>query len=587
MARRDRFSKSPWSVFLRIEELILASSGADAFEVTYALVAERLGARAPQLAALPDLGVPDATLEAVRGLLGHAGLEGDAEGIDALFEQLVTRVGKGQKGQFFTPRHVVHFAVSALGVSKGEHFLDPACGSGAFALHARRRGSLARGFDIDARAIRVAKLLAIATDGDPDLFVRLDSLSQEARRRVPRADVVATNPPFAGAPNAEGFEVAKLGGNRVERDALFLERCVEWLRPGGRLAIVLPHGLVASRGSAPLRAWLIERMRVFAVVSLPPETFLPHTSQRTVLLLAKKRRRPTPKDSERTFFAVSQRAGTLPSGEPLFMPNPSATRRTWRDRDHDLDSIARPLHAFLSKEGFSKPQRGKRRDGSPASSYVVRTLHELGPWLPLAPERHRLPECVRHDASETRGVLLSELVDEVHGRRPLVKGEPTIVLDTSHVREGHIELPEPQLRAGSKVPVPRGAVLVSRLRPYLRQVAWVSPCLFGADSVGKASLMCSTEFSVLVPKKGGRERGSLAFLVPFLLSVEVQERLKLAQEGGHRPRVPREALLSLYVPEGTIQKRRESSEKVEQALAKLYAAKRRYRRVLGARPRRP
>ncbi len=382
MPRRARFANSAWSVFLRIEELILSSSGADAFEVAFALVLARLYAKRfarsarrdsfstrrelegtlqrahrawPGLGALVRLPVPDETLRAVLDLLDRAALDGDAEGIDALFEQLVTRVGKGQKGQFFTPRHVVDFAIRALALADGERFVDPACGSGAFVHHAHAAARVdAWGYDIDARAVRVAKLLALAAGLDEARLVRKDSLARAALARLPRADAIATNPPFAGAPDAGDFEVAKLGGAAVERDALFLERSLAWLVPRGRLAIVLPHGKAASPAWAPLRAWLVRRARVYAVVSLPVETFLPHTSQRAVLLFAKKRGPgDVPSPRERVFFAVSECAGRDKRGEPILARAFAGARPTWRDHDHDLSQIARPLRAFLAREGFA------------------------------------------------------------------------------------------------------------------------------------------------------------------------------------------------------------------------------------------
>jgi type I restriction enzyme M protein len=321
--------------------------------------------RWPDLGIEPEIPLSDVTLRAILPLLDHAGLDGDAEGIDALFEQLVTRVGKGNKGQFFTPRHVVDFAVGALMLSRGERFVDPACGSGAFALHALAAARAdVRGYDIDARAVRIAKLLAIANGADPGHFARLDSLSPAGVGKAVCADVIATNPPFAGVPDAEAFEVAKLGGAALERDALFLERCVGWLGHGGRLAIVLPHGRVASPGCAKLRAWLVERMRVLAVLSLPPETFLPHTSQRTVLLFAKKRAHgERPDRAERIFFGVSERAGTDAGGEPIFLPNARTSRASWRDRDHDLESLARPLRAFLAGARFAEASARRQNRG--------------------------------------------------------------------------------------------------------------------------------------------------------------------------------------------------------------------------------
>jgi type I restriction enzyme M protein len=390
MPRRHRAGASTWSVLARIEEIVLATSGADAFELVFSLAVARLSARArglpldprsrtvrgdvagllsgarrrwPGLDAASGLDVPDAVLVASLELLDQAALEADAEGLDALFEQLVTRIGKGHKGQFFTPRHVVDFATRALALREGERFVDPACGSGAFVARARAAAKvIARGWDVDGRAVRVARLLALATGADAGDIERRDSLGEDPPRT--RFDAIATNPPFAGAPDTRGFELARLGG-RVERDALFLERCLTLLRPGGRLAIVLPYGRVASRASAPLRRWLVERARVLAVVSLPRETFLPHTSQRAALVFAKKRRARARShgssragaSKERVLLAISDRAGRDSGGNPIFASsaNGAKGKRTWREHDHDLGELEATLGDFLRTEGFSDP----------------------------------------------------------------------------------------------------------------------------------------------------------------------------------------------------------------------------------------
>src|SRR5439155_26191239 len=121
--------------------------------------------------------------------------------------------------------------------------------------------------------------------------------------------------------------------------ALFVERCVDLLRPGGRLAIVLPHNKVAARSWGRLRRWLVERARVFAVVSLARETFLPHTSQKAAVVFAKKRARAVPfakvGRGERVFFAVSERAGKDAAGEPIVRAG-AGGGATWRAIDHDL-----------------------------------------------------------------------------------------------------------------------------------------------------------------------------------------------------------------------------------------------------------
>jgi type I restriction enzyme M protein len=339
---------------------VLATSGEDAFEAVFSVAAARLQAphdlplrtavsevsnREPSLGIDPLAKAPDALLarvdELLRPVLDEAGA------LDAVFELLVPRLAKSDKGQFFTPRHVVDFVLELLAPRKGEVLVDPACGSGAFLSAARKAGAEAHGGDIDARAVRVARLLALAEGGRPE-HVRLgDSLRGST---FPLADVVATNPPFAGLAPSEGFSLGHLL-KRPERDALFLERSLAMLRPGGRLGIVLPYNKAAGSAFAPLRRWLLEQARVYAICGLARETFLPHTSQRTFVLLARKRAQQQQQhgrcafervENEKTIFVVSERGGKDAAGELL--------RATDGRVDHDLTESASAIRAFLAEE---------------------------------------------------------------------------------------------------------------------------------------------------------------------------------------------------------------------------------------------
>ncbi len=214
------------------------------------------------------------------------------------------------------------------------------------------------------------------------------------------------------------------------------------------------------------------------------------------------------------------------------------------------------------------------------TSHAVRTLGELGPRITLAPERYRT------EREASKGIPLSELVREFRERLVLRPQGRAVVLDTTHVREGLLDLPSARTRAlpvGAKWRVPPGALLVSRLRPYLRQIGLAGHALFcsSRDLARGAQLGCSTEFTVLVSLANGE---SLAFLLPFLLSPSAQDFLAGGQEGGHHPRVPRETLMSLRVPRDRIRGRRAKSATVEKAAAQLYAASERYRRALRLTP---
>ena len=168
-------------------------------------------------------------------------------------------------------------------------------------------------------------------------------------------------------------------------------------------------------------------------------------------------------------------------------------------------------------------------------------VSDLAAGLVLAPERY--------DPARRPAVLdgrpLAELVTLVaEGVRPDSPGSwQYLVFDTGDADAGFLHTERPPLSASelgsTKRLVAPGDVMISRLRPYLRQVAWVDPALAREG----LRLCCSTEFYVL----RGRDPAQIAFLVPWLLSAPIQAALAAGQEGGHHPRFDRSALLELPV----------------------------------------
>lgn len=213
--------------------------------------------------------------------------------------------------------------------------------------------------------------------------------------------------------------------------------------------------------------------------------------------------------------------------------------------------------------------------------FAVRTLADLAPDYALAPERHVLAGGA---AATGDGVPLGELVVE---RRERIDpsavsasaARDAVVLDTSHARDGVLDVAS-ALRdeAGGKSAKKRavaGDLVVSRLRPYLRQIALVHPSAVAL--AGGRPLALSTEFYVLAPRDPGDD---LAFLVPFLLSKGAQAALASAQEGGHHPRVPTSSLFALRVPRSLLRTRGKTSRAVALALAEAYRASSRLRALL-------
>jgi len=389
------------SMFLRLEELVLANSGEDEFEEVFKLLVARLRAERsghPERfqrretrqgtfreivrllreaerqwpGILPPKCEPRLSPEhlevCVEALAKHQVGSTNLEVLDSFFEFLVARAAKGAKGQYFTPRHVVEFCVRMLKPLPSETVIDPACGSGGFLFHTlnyvkREHGATCQprlwGFDIDPLALRVAKALMVFAGDRESQLHRLNSLlrptdastptietlARSLRRGHRGFDVLLTNPPFAGEVRERGFldtyELSK-GRDKVERDVLFIERCLDLLRPGGRMAMVLPHNKFAAEGYSHVREHILQRGRVLAVVGLGRNTFLPHTHQKaSILFLQKHEQRVTGMDDTHPiFFAISEKDGKNSRGQPVFKPDrPSLAPDPWSDMDHDLDEI--------------------------------------------------------------------------------------------------------------------------------------------------------------------------------------------------------------------------------------------------------
>lgn len=188
---------------------------------------------------------------------------------------------------------------------------------------------------------------------------------------------------------------------------------------------------------------------------------------------------------------------------------------------------------------------------------------ELAEGLILSPERYDPRRQAHAD-----GVPLSAVAAlSTASLRPSAVTGQWRILDTSHAEAGVIRCDRPPVDAigSTKRTLAPGAVIVSRLRPYLRQVGLVDP---GLVSPG-AGLCCSTEFYVLTSTDGQ----SIAFLVPFLLSEPVQAALAAGQEGGHHPRFPSALLLGLRIPAARMARRAADSAAVEAAVAQVRAGR--------------
>src|SRR5207248_10043630 len=139
----------------------------------------------------------------------------------------------------------------------------------------------------------------------------------------------------------------------MKRDILFVERCIDLLKPAGRCAIVLPQGNLNNIGTTALRSYIAGRARLLAVVGLHVNTFKPFTGTKTSVLFLQKWGGDAGEqlDNYPVFMATSQRSGKNNSGEYIFKTDvkgnlvdedghPIIDSGRPAAIDHDLDEIA-------------------------------------------------------------------------------------------------------------------------------------------------------------------------------------------------------------------------------------------------------
>lgn len=256
----------------------------------------------------------------------------DAKGL--AFQSFMGEFFRGDFGQFFTPKPIVEFIVTAIGVNKDWKILDTSCGSGGFLLHALKAvrddaneifsdeiGSTSWrdywhifaekhlfGIEINEQISRVAKMNMIIHDDGHTNIITNDGLKNNRTLEIENRnlnfqdgtfDLIMTNPPFGSKIKADEVGYYKeyelfeknLGFTEIKEritddnnknkwrasqntEVMFLERCYKYLNEeNGYLAIVVPDGILTNSSSQYVRDWLIEKFRILAIVSLPQHTF--------------------------------------------------------------------------------------------------------------------------------------------------------------------------------------------------------------------------------------------------------------------------------------------------------------------------
>jgi type I restriction enzyme M protein len=280
------------------------------------------------------------------------------------YEHFLGGVFRGAMGQYFTPRPIVSFMINILEPNIDDFIIDPACGSGGFLIYTleRMRKELyakldekdaayrwqdfalkqVYGIEINSQLARVSMMnMIIHEDGHTNIenADALDNPDNWKRQKIreyfsKKFTLLLTNPPFGASvkerekPYLASYE---LGGklkrrNRQNTEILFIERCLDFLKPGGRMGIVLPDGILTNSSLQYVRDFVNGKAQILGVVSLPQTAFKRPASKgsgdsgsgvkASLLFLRKKKDDENLPKNYPIFMAIAEHIGYDATGRP-------------------------------------------------------------------------------------------------------------------------------------------------------------------------------------------------------------------------------------------------------------------------------
>lgn len=328
------------------------------------------------------------------------------------FEIFIGHALKGGQGQFFTPRNVVKMIVDILQPDENDKIIDPTCGSGGFLIESlkhvwqqidlkydqlgwnevdkfKKKIDVAtknfRGIDKDYFLSKVAKAyMNLVGDGTTGIFCE-DSLENpnnwrsEAKTKVEMNtfDILMTNPPFGDKIKVKGTEKLKqyeLAYNWSDKNGdyikgklkdeqppqiLFIERDLNLLKAGGRMAIVLPEGIFGNPSDRYIWNYITKNAQIEAIISTPTETFQPNTHFKTSVLVIKKVK---PTTEYPIFMAIANTCGHNKNGKEVYKINKNGSfildDGGNKIIDDEISLIAERYQSFKQKNKLEKSHLG-------------------------------------------------------------------------------------------------------------------------------------------------------------------------------------------------------------------------------------
>jgi type I restriction enzyme M protein len=272
------------------------------------------------------------------------------DAIGDAFEVFIGTAFRGGEGQFFTPKNIVQMIVDILRPGLNDKVIDPACGSGGFltvtALNIMQNNKNKNleiyGIDKDNFLAKITRAyLTILSDQDAKVYSEnsLDDPENWSKKTsdnviFEKFDFVITNPPFGSKIPIRDVDILKqydLARKWVEKDGtlevsdkmldhqppqiLFIERCEKLLKKGGKLAIVLPDGILGNTSEKYIRQYILNNFKIIAIIDAPSETFQPSTSTKTSVLILEKGK--FEQENYKVFMSMVQKCGHDKRGKAI------------------------------------------------------------------------------------------------------------------------------------------------------------------------------------------------------------------------------------------------------------------------------
>lgn len=487
------------------------------------------------------------------------------------FEKFLDRVFRGEFGQYFTRREIVEFMVDMLEPTKDDMCLDPACGSGGFLLYAmdrvRKKAEVDYagdkrtieeifwnfprdsifGIEINDRIARIAMMdMVIHEDGHTNIENN-DSLGDPTLFN-PKRDIklgkytfLLTNPPFgAKVKDEEVLKQYELGSKQKKRksqrtEILFIERCLDFLRPSGRMGFVLPDGILTNSSLQYVRDFIERKAKILAVISLPQTAFVPVGAgvKASLLFLQKKRFDGEEIGNYPVFMSIAKHIGYDATSRP--------------DKN-ELPEILGEYKEFLQgKREFNpafvvyKQQLEGRIDPYYYQPHFLETLEFLThcEW-----EQRRLIDCVK---------ISNDTCDP---RRSPEASFSYIEISDVDIRQGKITsystIPREKAPSRARMVLREGDIILSTTRPYRGAIAIVPEGLH--KSIG------STGFAILRTTEINR-----LFLHALLRTDFVLSQLERNMTGSNYPAITAQDLANIKIPLPPHEIQREIANTMEEA----------------------